>query len=80
MDPEPGPLGARPPWELLLGLVLVLGVLGFASVDWWRTEQAAQAYQQGQAAVTVRHWDAARQDFAAAGDRLSPWSRLAPYG
>lgn len=60
----------RPPWEALLGLALLVGVLGFAGIDWWQTEQAALAYRQGQAAATARHWDAAAGAFAQAGTYL----------
>jgi len=61
------PPGRRWPWEALLGLALVVGVLGAAWIDGWQTEQARQAYRQGVAAAAARHWDAAAQAFAQAG-------------
>lgn len=66
MEPELWPERRRPPWELLLGLLLVVGVLGYAAVDWGRTEYLAQHYQRGRAAAEARHWDAAVAGFAAA--------------
>jgi hypothetical protein len=67
IDLDPEPPRRRWPWEALLGLVLLAGVLGWAGADWWRTEQAARVYREGLAAVAARHWDAAAQAFAAAG-------------
>src|SRR5690242_6272470 len=54
-------------WEVWLGLALVVGVLGFALVDWGQREGLAQRYRQGVEAATGHHWDAAAEAFARLG-------------
>ena len=64
--------GGVPPtllrWELWLGAVLVLGVLGFALFDWQHQEEQATIYRQGDHAATAHHWTAAHAAFARLGD------------
>ena len=59
--------GRGPRWELWLGLALVVGVLGVALLDWGQRETQARQYRQGEQAVAVRHWDAARAAFGGLG-------------
>jgi hypothetical protein len=69
LDPAPsraGASGLRP--ELLLGVLVLVGVLGFAGWDWWRQERQERAYSAGQRAAAALRWEEARAAFAAAED------------
>ena len=55
-------------WEWWLGAALILGVLGFALLDWQHQEEQAALYHQGDRAAAARHWTAARTAFARLGD------------
>lgn len=68
LDPEPerggGLLHAR---ELVLGLALLVGVLGWAGWQTWRDESNRANYTQAQQAAAARKWDDALSHFEAAG-------------
>lgn len=68
LDPEPersgGLLHAR---ELVLGLALLVGVLGWAGWQMWRDESNRTNYAQAQQAVAARRWGDALSHFEAAG-------------
>jgi len=74
----------RLPWELLLGVSLLLIIVGVAVVEGWqetiRTEQARH-YRVGQQALTAGHLDEALPAFQRAGsyrDAAGLSARLAP--
>src|SRR5690242_17654818 len=81
--PDP-PRWRRLPWELLLGVSLLLIIVGVAVVEGWqetiRTEQARH-YRAGQQALTAGHLDEALPAFQRAGsyrDAAGLSARLAP--
>src|SRR5690349_5852839 len=53
-------------WERLLGLLLVLGLLGFGLWQWGDQQSRAGHYRAGAQAAAARDWDAAAREFAAA--------------
>ncbi len=53
--------------EMVLGMLLLLGVLGYAGWQWWSTENSRSHYDQGRQAAQANHWDQARSQFAQAG-------------
>ncbi len=54
-------------WEVVAALTLIVGVLGFALVDWGQREAQAQVYRTGIAAISAQHWDAAAAAFGGLG-------------
>jgi len=67
LDPAPaapGPSGRR--GELVLGLLLVLGLVGFGGWQWWQDTGRLSAYRAGAQAVAAHDWDAARAAYLAA--------------
>ncbi|HMA36408.1 MAG TPA: hypothetical protein VKY74_18270 [Chloroflexia bacterium] len=68
LDPEP-PARARrgPRWERVLGLLLVLGLVGFGSWQWWQDSMLLGAYHAGQRAGAAHDWAAAQAAYLAAG-------------
>lgn len=69
LDPLPAAESRRPPpWELILGLLLILGVAGFALISWWQQQHQVTAYRAGTRAATAQNWDAARAAYLDAGD------------
>jgi dipeptidyl aminopeptidase/acylaminoacyl peptidase len=95
LDPEVAPAVPAPPapeprrwrrlpWELLLGVSLLLIIVGVAVIEGWqetiRTEQARD-YRAGQQALTAGHLDEALPAFQRAGsyrDAAGLSARLAP--
>lgn len=67
LDPEPplkpGHFQAR---EFILGIMLLLGVLGFATWQWWQAESNSSNYRAAQQAVARKDWDAAHAHFTSA--------------
>ncbi|MGA7731781.1 MAG: hypothetical protein WCD37_10990 [Chloroflexia bacterium] len=76
LDAEPermGRSGAGAGWwhsprtrELVLGLLLLLGVLGWVGFSWWRDESNMSHYAQGQHEAVRWHWDEALAHYSAA--------------
>lgn len=69
LDPEPSRVPGRF-WlrEFILGVLIIVGVLGFAGWQWWQTESYRAQYDAGQQAAQARNWESAEGDFEAAGD------------
>jgi hypothetical protein len=65
-DPRPPPSGL--PWERWIGLLLVLGLVGFGLFTWWTDSTQQSAYRAGLHAETDHDWDAALAAFGRAGD------------
>lgn len=67
LDPEPrtksGSAYAR---EFVVGILLLLGVLTFAGVNWWQTEVRQSSYRLGEQAALQFNWDRARDFFSTA--------------
>ncbi|HET9494964.1 MAG TPA: hypothetical protein VFR15_12100 [Chloroflexia bacterium] len=64
LDPEPqGADRRRRLGELVLGLILLIGVLGWGGWQWWRDTTMQEAYRAGSEAAERRDWDAARDSF-----------------
>src|SRR5689334_17550995 len=55
-----------PRWELVLGLLLVLAVTGFASWQWWDQQTRLTHYRAGARAMVALDWTTAHAEFAAA--------------
>jgi hypothetical protein len=70
LDPEPPPKGRAWLRELVLGMVLLVGVLGFAGWQWWRTEYLQQNYAAGRAALATYNWEQAAAHLSAASGYL----------
>jgi hypothetical protein len=78
LDPEPrGSEKRRRLGELALGLVLLLGVLGWGGWQWWRDTTMQSAYRAGSEAAERRDWDAARDAFRQASGYRDADSRAA---
>jgi hypothetical protein len=67
LDPEPRSSHAMP-WrrELLLGMALLLGVLGWGGWQWWHQQDTMQNYRLAQEAVARQDWDQALARYTAA--------------
>jgi hypothetical protein len=69
LDPEPAPRQGQARWrEFVVGVLLLLGVLGFAGWQWWQGESNKANYEAGQQAVDRHDWDSAQRYFQAAHD------------
>ncbi|MBF6611697.1 MAG: hypothetical protein IVW55_01035 [Chloroflexi bacterium] len=72
LDPEPertgGPRWWRSPGvrELVLGLLLLSGVFGWAGYLWWRDADNSSNYSQATQAATLQRWDEALTHYSAA--------------
>jgi hypothetical protein len=67
LDPPPArPASQMPRWELVLGLLLVLSVTGFASWQWWDQQTRLTHYREGARAMAALDWTAAHRAFLAA--------------
>jgi hypothetical protein len=70
LDPEPPPKRNVQMWEVVLGLLVLVGVLGFAGWQWVRQSHLQSEYGAGEDAVASRDWQAAETHFAAAAGYL----------
>lgn len=77
LDPEPPDKNRGPIREFVLGFVLLVAVLGWASWLWWQQETHLGNYRLAEQAATLRDWDAARSYFLAAADYRDASSRAA---
>ncbi|HEX8599225.1 MAG TPA: hypothetical protein VF952_12000 [Chloroflexia bacterium] len=69
LDPEPQPKsGSLYAREFVIGMLLVLGVLAFAGMQWWQTEYRQSNYRLGEQAARQFDWDEASARFSAAED------------
>ena len=80
LDPEPEQSPSRFQLrELVLGLLLLVGVLGFAGWQWWSQESRQSSYARAVTALSRNDLDQARALFAGASGyrdaRVSPLSR-----
>jgi hypothetical protein len=66
-----------PRWELVLGLLLVLAVTGFASWQWWDQQTRLTHYREGARAMAALDWTAARRAFTAAAGYADADARAA---
>lgn len=78
LDPEPAArtrsVRAR---EVVVGVLLLLGVLGWAGWRWWYDESVRHTYELGRQAVIEQRWEDARAYFGAAGDYKDAPTRAA---
>lgn len=69
LDPEPAAratsVRAR---EVVLGVLLLVGVLGWAGWQWWYGESLRRSYELGSRAVIEQRWEDAMAYFGAAGE------------
>jgi hypothetical protein len=71
LDPEPPPgRGGRQVWELVLGLLLLAGVLGYVGWQWARQNAQQHNYDAGSDAAIRHDWDQAHTLFTAASGYL----------
>ena len=75
--PPPRPAAAMPRWELVLGLLLVLAVTGFASWQWWDQQTRLTHYRAGARALAALDWTTAHAEFAAAAGYSDAETRAA---
>src|SRR6476620_5329683 len=66
LDPEPESAGKGRARELILGLVLLLGVVGWALTTSWQEENNRSHYDQAQQAVIDHRWEDALANYSAA--------------
>ena len=67
LDPEPsGRARSVRAREVALGVLLLLGVLGWAGWQWWHGETQRNSYERGRQAVIAQQWDEARSYFGSA--------------
>ncbi len=76
LDPEPERQStSRPNLEVALGLLLLLGVLGWALWTWWHDTNVSQHYQQAQQAASAFRWDDALANYSAASGYMDADAR-----
>jgi hypothetical protein len=76
--PEPGRRRSREPRrELLIGLLLLLGILGWTVGDAWRTQHLLANYQVGVRAAAQHDWEGAHAAYLAAEDYRDAAQRAA---
>src|SRR5262249_39657131 len=72
LDPEPDQVREQAWWrsprvgEVILGLVLLVGVIGWAGYTWWHDNTNSSNYQQGQQDEALRNWDGALAHYSSA--------------
>src|SRR5438132_14367697 len=75
LDPEPaagrsmsasGGLRLARTFDVALGLVLLVGVLGWSGFTWWRDETNRGHYRQAQQAASLHRWEDALAEYLAA--------------
>jgi hypothetical protein len=77
LDPEPEqPPGRFQLRDLLLGLLLLVGVLGFAGWQWWSQEARQSSYSRAEQALSRHELDDARALFAGASGYRDADSRV----
>src|SRR5689334_1248032 len=67
----------EPRRELLIGLLLLLGILGWTVGDAWRTQHLLASYQAGVRAAAQHDWDGAHAAYLAAEDYRDAAQRAA---
>lgn len=76
LDPEPATrvrsVRAR---EVLVGVLLLVGVLGWAGWQWWYGETLRNNYELGRQAVIEQRWEEARASFEAAAGHKDATAR-----
>ncbi len=71
LDPEPPPKRSARTWEVIVGMVLLVAVLGFAGWEWVHQNQQQNNYREGTDAMRpVRTGMSAQAHFAAASGYL----------
>ncbi len=76
LDPEPpSPGGGRRAWEVALGLLVLLGVLGFAGWQWLGQVRQQSDYQAGSESAASQDWDSALSHYSSASGYLDADSR-----
>jgi hypothetical protein len=70
LDPEPPPKRSVYIWEVVLGLLVLVGVLTFAGWQWVRQDRLQSEYEAGLNAVSHQDWQAAETHFGAASGYL----------
>jgi hypothetical protein len=80
LDEQPPHTGKRPAWvalEWLVGVLLLVGVAGWSSWDWWQQQTGLSNYRAGDHYASAHDWDAARTAFLTAGDFKDARARAA---
>src|SRR5436305_15088193 len=70
LDPEPTPKRSIYTWEVVLGMLLLVGVLTFAGWQWARQSNLQSEYGAAMDAVSHQDWLSAERHFAAASGYL----------
>jgi len=66
LDPEPPPKRSARLWEVILGLLLLVSVLGFAGWEWVHQTRLQSEYGAGTDAIARQDWESAEAHFQAA--------------
>jgi hypothetical protein len=72
LDPEPDQVRGRAWWrsprvgEVILGLLLLFGVIGWAGFTSWQDDSNSSNYEQGRQDESLRHWDEALAHYSSA--------------
>jgi hypothetical protein len=67
LDPEQSPRGRAPRLrELVVGLLIIIGVMGWVGWQWWHQQDTQTSYRLAQEAAARQDWDEALARFTAA--------------